>query len=111
MVLPLASRSIDLGHPEESDGAVDVREAMRAIGNAFDLVLIDAPALLTSSNALDVAGQADGVVLVVPHRVTLNDLREVRERLAFVKTPLLGYVYVRPRGLGLRRKPEARRDE
>ena len=111
MVLPLAPRSIDLGHPEESDGAVDVREAMRAIGNAFDLVLIDAPALLASSNALGVAGQADGVVLVVPHRVTLNDLREVRDRLAFVKTPLLGYVYVRQRGLGLRRKPEARRDE
>ena len=46
-----------------------------------------------------------------PHRVTLNDLREVRDRLAFVKTPLLGYVYVRPRGLGLRRKPSSRRNE
>jgi hypothetical protein len=43
-------------------------------------------------------------VLVVPHRVALSDLRDVRDRLAFVKTPLLGYVYVRPRGLGVRRK-------
>ena len=68
----------------------------------FDLVLIDAPALLASSNALGVAGQADGVVLVVSHRVALSDLRDVRDRLAFVKTPLLGYVYVRPRGLGVR---------
>ena len=62
----------------------------------FDLVLIDAPALLASSDALGVAGQADGVVLVVTHRVALNDLRDVRDRLAFVKTPLIGYVYVRP---------------
>jgi Mrp family chromosome partitioning ATPase len=70
---------------------------MRSIGEMFDLVLIDAPALLASSNALGVAGQADGVVLLVPHRVALSDLRDVRDRLAFVKTPLLGYVYVRPR--------------
>ena len=73
-------------------------------GTCFDLVLVDAPALLASSNALGVAGQADGVVLVVPHRVALSDLRDVRDRLAFVKTPLLGYVYVRPRRLGRRSK-------
>ena len=111
MVLPLATRSVDARHPEESDGAVDVREAVRSIGDGFDLVLIDAPALLASSNALGVARQADGVVLVVPHRVALSDLREVRDRLAFVKTPLLGYVYVRPRGRGLPWKPGSRRDE
>jgi Mrp family chromosome partitioning ATPase len=66
-------------------------------------VLIDTPALLASSNALGVARQADGVVLVVSHRVSLSHLRDVRDRLAFVKTPLIGYVYVRPRrGLGIR---------
>jgi Mrp family chromosome partitioning ATPase len=75
---------------------------VRSIGEMFDLVLIDTPALLASSNALGVAGQADGVVLVVSHRVSLAHLRDVRERLAFVKTPLLGYVYVRPRAFGVR---------
>ena len=68
----------------------------------FDLVLIDTPALLAASDALGVAGQADGIVLVVPHRVLLHDLRDVRDRLAFVKTPLIGYVYLRPPGLGPR---------
>jgi Mrp family chromosome partitioning ATPase len=68
----------------------------------FDLVLIDAPALLASFDALGVAGQADGVLLVVSHRVALSELRDVRDRLAFVKTPLIGYVYVRPLGLGVR---------
>jgi hypothetical protein len=79
-----------------------VGHALRSIGEMFDLVLIDAPALLSSSKALGVAGQADGVVLVVSHRVALSRLRDVRDRLAFVKAALIGYGYVRPRGLGVR---------
>jgi Mrp family chromosome partitioning ATPase len=81
---------------------VDVRDAVQSIGEMFDLVLIDTPALLASSTALGVARQADGVVLVVPHGVSLSQLRDVRQRLAFVQTPLIGYIYVRPRRLGLR---------
>ena len=102
MVLPVASNPTDPSYPAGSDRAVDVRHAVRSIGEMFDLVLIDTPALLASADALGVAGQADGVVLVVSHRVALNDLRDVRDRLAFVKTPLIGYVYVRPLGLGVR---------
>jgi tyrosine-protein kinase len=102
MVLPVASSPTDPGHPAGSDRGVDVRHAVYSIGEMFDLVLIDAPALLASFDALGVAGQADGVLLVVPHRVALSELRDVRDRLAFVKTPLIGYVYVRPCGLGVR---------
>jgi Mrp family chromosome partitioning ATPase len=102
MVLPVASNRTDPLHPAGSYRAVDVRQALLSIGEMFDLVLIDTPALLASSNALGVAGQADGVVLVVSHGVSLRHLRDVRERLAFVKTPLIGYVYVRQRRLGVR---------
>jgi Mrp family chromosome partitioning ATPase len=102
MVLPVALNRTDPLHPAGSYRAVDVRDAVRSIGEMFDLVLIDTPALLASSTALRVAGQADGVVLVVSHGVGLSQLRDVRERLAFVKTPLIGYIYVRPRRLGLR---------
>jgi Mrp family chromosome partitioning ATPase len=102
MVLPVASKPTDSLHPAGSDRAVDVRHAVYSIGEMFDLVLIDAPPLLASSDALGVAGQADGVLLVVSHRVALSELRDVRDRLAFVKTPLIGYVYVRPSGLGVR---------
>jgi Mrp family chromosome partitioning ATPase/capsular polysaccharide biosynthesis protein len=102
MVLPVAPNRTDPWHPAGSYRAVDVRDAVRSIGEMFDLVLIDTPALLASSTALGVARQADGVVLVVSHGVSLSQLRDVRERLAFVKTPLIGYIYVRPRRLGLR---------
>jgi Mrp family chromosome partitioning ATPase len=81
---------------------VDVGHAVRSIGEMFDLVLIDMPGLLASSDALGAGGQADGVVLVVAHRVALSSLRDVRDRLVFVKTPLIGYVYVRPRRPGVR---------
>jgi non-specific protein-tyrosine kinase len=102
MVLPVAPNRTDPWHPAGSYSAVDVRDAVRSIGEMFDLVLIDTPALLASSTALGVARQADGVVLVVSHGVSLSQLRDVRQRLAFVKTPLIGYIYVRPRRLGLR---------
>ena len=101
MVLPVAPNRAD-PWPAAPYHAVDVRRAVRSIGELFDLVLIDTPAVLVSSNALGVASQADGVVLVVSHRVSLSHLRDVRERLAFVKTPLIGYIYVRPRGLDMR---------
>jgi Mrp family chromosome partitioning ATPase len=100
LVLPIASNPADPWHPAGSYGAVDVRHAVRSIGELFDLVLIDTPPLLASSTALGIAGQADGVVLVVSHRIALSHLRDVRDRLAFVKAPLIGYVYVRPRGRG-----------
>ena len=102
MVLPVAPNRTDPWHPAGSYHAVDVRDAVRSIGEMFDLVLIDTPALLASSTALGVARQADGVVLVVSHGVSLSQLRDVHERLAFVKTPLIGYIYVRPRRPGLR---------
>ena len=98
MLLPITRNGIDPDDPETPYHVPDVRQALSAVGQLFDLVLIDTPAVLAVSDALNVAGQADGIVLLVPHRVLLHELRDVRERLAFVKTPLIGYVYVRPSG-------------
>jgi tyrosine-protein kinase len=99
MVLPITHNGTDREYPAGSYHVLDVGQALSAVGQLFDLVLIDTPAVLAASDALSVAGQADGIVLLLPHRVLLRDLREVRERLAFVKTPLIGYVYVRPSGV------------
>jgi Mrp family chromosome partitioning ATPase len=102
MVLPVTPNGGDPGYPTTSLRGPDVRQALLSIGELFDLVLIDTPELLATSDALNIAGKSDGVVLVVNHGVLLDQLRDVRKLLAFVKAPLLGYVYVRPRGLGVR---------
>jgi capsular polysaccharide biosynthesis protein/Mrp family chromosome partitioning ATPase len=109
MVLPITRNGTDPDYPGSTYHVPDVGRALSAVGKLFDLVLIDTPAVLAVSDALSVAGQADGIVLLLPHRVLLRDLREVRERLAFVKTPLIGYVYVRPSGGVLKRWPLGRR--
>ena len=115
MVLPITHNGFDPGSWTSSYRVPDVGQALSAVGQLFDLVLIDTPAVLAASDALSVAGQADGIVLLLPHRVLLRNLREVQERLTFVKTPLLGYVYVRPSGGVLERwtrrvrRQEARR--
>ena len=98
MMLPITRNGSDPDNPASSYHVPDVGRALSAVGQLFDLVLIDTPAVLAASDALSVAGQANGIVLLLPHQVLLRDLREVRERLAFVKTPLIGYVYVRPSG-------------
>jgi Mrp family chromosome partitioning ATPase len=99
----VAVTSVGLG---DSRTSTTLSSATAAWRENRKVLLIDAdertPAVLAASDALRVAGQADGVVLVVSHRVSLGRLRDVRERLAFVKTPLIGYIYLRPRGVGVR---------
>lgn len=57
-----------------------------------DLVLIDTPALLSVSEAVTIADQADAILIVVDRGTSLADLRRARERLGFTDTPLIGYV-------------------
>ncbi|MEX0657761.1 MAG: AAA family ATPase [Egibacteraceae bacterium] len=71
------------------------RKAMSRIRERADLVIIDTPPVLAVSDTSAIAGQADGIVVVVKRGTALSRLEEVRERLAFVGTPVLGYVFNR----------------
>jgi Mrp family chromosome partitioning ATPase len=109
MVLPVPPDGIEPGHPSRFFRTPDFRKALLSMGELFDLVLIDAPALLPVSDAISIAGQADGIVFVVNHGVSLGQLRDARNRLAFVTTPLIGYVFVQPRSFGVRAPLRGRR--
>jgi capsular polysaccharide biosynthesis protein len=74
------------------------RKALLWLSEQFDLVLIDTPALLEVSDAIPIARQADGVVVVVDRDAPMSHLRTIRDRLTFVSTPLIGYVFVQKRG-------------
>jgi len=102
MLLPVPRDPLDPRYPSGFFHAPNFHKTLLSIGQLADLVLIDAPALLTVSDTISIAGQADSVVLVVKHGVSLSRLREARDRLAFVSTPLIGYVFVRGHGSGAR---------
>ena len=71
------------------------RKAMMQVRNRADLVMVDSPPLLAVADSSVIAGQVDGLVLVVNRGTPLQQLAQVRQRLDFVATPLLGYVFNR----------------
>lgn len=67
--------------------------------------LIDCGAALALSDALDLAGDADGIVIVVRERVPAGDLEELRERLRFGRSQVIGVVFNGGRGWHRRWRP------
>ncbi|UUY05346.1 hypothetical protein LRS13_07435 [Svornostia abyssi] len=79
-------------------GGERVRELISQANSAHDLVLIDAPPV-TDADAVPFVRQAQGAVLVYRHGgADQNVLRDARDELASVGTPLLGVVAVGFRG-------------
>lgn len=71
------------------------RTSMHRIKQQADFVLFDSPPLLAVSDTSAVASQVDGIVIVVARGTPLKLLEDVRQRLSFIGTPLLGYVFNR----------------
>ncbi len=59
----------------------------------YDLILIDAPPLLTVAYTSTLLGAVDGVIAVVPHGSPVVRYEEVRDRIELNRAPLLGYLY------------------
>lgn len=94
-VVPVGVRTVD---PTQFFRTNRYRAALEHL-NAHDrLLVIDSPPLLSVSDASAIAGSADGIVLVVNRGTPLNALSSLKERLAFVGTPVLGYVFNRVEG-------------
>jgi capsular exopolysaccharide synthesis family protein len=71
------------------------RAAMDQLKERADLVVIDSPPILTAADALSIAAQADGVVLIVRNGTPMSVLQDVRRQLDLTGCPLLGYVFNR----------------
>ncbi|MEE9472351.1 MAG: AAA family ATPase [Acidimicrobiia bacterium] len=71
------------------------RVFFEGIRGEFDLVLIDTPPLLHVAYASVIARYADAALLVVNHGGAVSELEEVADRLAFIGTQPLGYIYNR----------------
>ncbi len=91
-------RVLAAGHaaPDPLDliSAPPFQRLLEEIDRQADLVVIDAPPLLSNAEAPLLAGKADGVLLVVRARKTrLGALKEAVEILNLVGSPVLGVIF------------------
>lgn len=61
----------------------------------FDLVIIDGPPLLQVAYASTLVRYVDAVVVIVAHNSRVGELEEVADRLHFIETPPIGYIYTK----------------
>ncbi|MBX6388515.1 MAG: AAA family ATPase [Frankia sp.] len=69
--------------------------ALAAAKEAYDLVLVDTPALLEKSLASVLASQADSNLIVIAHGAPATTIEEFAKRVAVSHLPVLGYLYTR----------------
>ncbi|WP_255708920.1 polysaccharide biosynthesis tyrosine autokinase [Pseudarthrobacter sp. L1SW] len=80
-------------NPSELLGSQAMRELIERLEEAFDAVVIDAPPLLPVTDAVVLAQQVGGVVLVVgSSKVKSKDLQKSLSSLELVEAELLGLV-------------------
>ena len=89
-----SGRNIDgdtAGHFRSTTFRKDLSRAMAG----RDIVLIDTPPVMSASETADLAGEVDGVVLIVRENSPVRDIADARDRIALTGTPIVGYIYNR----------------
>jgi non-specific protein-tyrosine kinase len=80
-------------NPSEIVGSQLFNQILKSLTEVADLVVIDAPPVLPVTDAVAIAAQVDGVLLVARHGKTLRSAAsEARRKLAGVGANVVGYV-------------------
>ncbi|NND74104.1 MAG: CpsD/CapB family tyrosine-protein kinase [Ilumatobacter sp.] len=69
------------------------RTTLASLRERYDLVLVHVPPLLSVADGSALAGEADGVVLLVDRGTESHDLDTVRQRLDVLRAPVIGVVF------------------
>ena len=75
--------------------SAEFRQAFKEVTANRDIVLIDAPPVMSASETAELASEADGVVFVVERDTPLRELADARERIRLTGTPIVGYIFNR----------------
>ena len=79
--------------PSEALGSETMRGLLADLGDFADVVLIDTPPLLTSSDVVALAPLTDGVLFVVdPGLAKRSSIEQARQELQLIDVPILGVV-------------------
>jgi capsular exopolysaccharide synthesis family protein len=101
LLLPVVTAGSRVDDPGSFFRTPGFRKALQRVKDEAELVMLDSSPLLAVADTSVIAGQVDGIVVVVDRGTRVDQLQLIRQRLAFVSTPLLGYVYNRSRAPGL----------
>ncbi len=69
------------------------RATLHTLRNRYELVLVAVPPLLAVADGSALAGESDGVVMIVERGTNARDLDIVRQRLDVLRADLIGVVY------------------
>ena len=70
-----------------------VAEVFRDWGERYDLILVDAPPILSVAYSTSLVRLADRVIVVTAHGHDYSSTQDLRYQLDMIGTPMLGYVY------------------
>jgi capsular exopolysaccharide synthesis family protein len=80
-------------NPTEILGSIEMSEFLKSIINSYDLILIDTPPVLESSETRMLASLCDGVILIVQKGKTLLDKAiEAKKVLEFANAKVVGVI-------------------
>jgi Mrp family chromosome partitioning ATPase len=83
--------------PSYALGSERTEELTADLGEPFDLVIVDAPALLGDADAVALARACDTVLAVATPETTRSNIAQSREQLEHVRATLLGSVLIEVR--------------
>ncbi len=89
--LVIGGRSVD--DPAGLFRSQAAHATLHTMRSQYDLVLIDVPPLLAVADGSALAGDSDGIILIVERGSDARDLDIVRQRLDVLRTDLIGVVY------------------
>ena len=69
------------------------RATLHTLRDRYQLVLVNVPPLLAVADGSALAGESDGVMMIVERGTDARDLDIVRQRLDVLRTDLIGVVY------------------
>ena len=78
-----------------SDATARLRQLLDELRGRFDYVFVDMPPLTRSALAAVLVSHADAAAVIVSHGGLVSQHEEVSERLRFIGTDTIGYVYNR----------------
>ena len=94
-VVPFVPAGRDVDDPSSFFRTTRFRQSFQRLRELADLTIVDTPPLLAVADTSAIAGQVDGIIVVVERGTPRRMLEGLRHRLEFVGTPVLGYVFNR----------------